>query len=185
AQAIAAQCVTVQQMAEDLAALAEGADLDRWEQVEPSALAEALLQSFGPLLALNRQRLSVEIAPGLGPLRGDRRRLLHALGNLLENASRHGPEGSTITLRMYRAAEEGTGRLVVLEVEDEGPGIPEGQREAVQAWGVGHGTGLGLSIVREIAERHGGRLRVGQAPGGGARLSLVLPSGGEEASPSE
>jgi two-component system nitrogen regulation sensor histidine kinase NtrY len=63
-------------------------------------------------------------------------------------------------------------------VEDQGQGIPAYKRDELTNPFVTtkkEGTGLGLSIAAKVAEAHGGRLEIGDAPGGGARVSLVLP----------
>ncbi|NLH81349.1 MAG: HAMP domain-containing histidine kinase, partial [Phyllobacteriaceae bacterium] len=89
------------------------------------------------------------------------------LTNLVDNASRHG--GRTVTVRCGTTA---TGTAFV-EVEDDGPGIDEAERAKIferfyRGPGVtAPGTGLGLSIVRDVAEGHGARVRVG--PGGDGR----------------
>ncbi|MCD0481294.1 PAS domain-containing protein [Streptacidiphilus sp. ASG 303] len=104
------------------------------------------------------------------------------LWNLLENAVRHG-EG-TVTIEVGAAREEVEGRVgegVAVTVSDEGPGIPEDAipRVFTRFWRGSRrgGTGLGLYIVKGIVEAHGGTIRVGRAPGGGARFRFVLPAG--------
>ncbi len=108
---------------------------------------------------------------------GEAPALERAVTNLLDNAAKWGPPGSTVTIRL--TAEDGVGRLVV---DDEGPGIAEADREKVfnRFWRAEEsrsmpGSGLGLSIVRQVVERHSGRVGAGSAPGGGARLVLEIP----------
>jgi two-component system sensor histidine kinase TctE len=90
------------------------------------------------------------------------------LKNLLDNALRYTPRGGSVTVRIRRV--EGS---VYLEVEDNGPGIPEGERQRVfdrfyRILGTNvDGSGLGLSIVREIAEQHDALIRVGSSPASG------------------
>ncbi|GAA3466847.1 sensor histidine kinase [Nonomuraea roseola] len=109
-------------------------------------------------------------------VRGNRLRLDRLVTNLLSNADRHGGEAFHVTVS--RCGDEG-----VVEVHDDGPGIPEDQREAVfqrftrldTARSRDHGgTGLGLAIARDIATAHGGTLRVGDSAKG-TRLVLRLP----------
>jgi signal transduction histidine kinase len=73
-----------------------------------------------------------------------------------------------------------------LTVDDDGPGIPESERERVLMRFVRldegrsrdeGGSGLGLAIVDEVVRAHGGSLFIGQAPAGGARIEIVLPAG--------
>jgi two-component system sensor histidine kinase KdpD len=97
-----------------------------------------------------------------------------ALTNLLENAAKFSRPGSTITVsaaRWHDTAE--------VSVGDQGPGIPEQDRQRVLEPFVrgenGGGAGLGLSIARAIVEAHGGQLRIVDAPGGGTRVIFRLP----------
>jgi signal transduction histidine kinase len=101
--------------------------------------------------------------------------LRQAVDNLLSNALRFAPRGTPIRARLERHGE--TWRL---SVRDEGPGIPEAQREAVFApfhrVDRGGGSGLGLAIVSEVLRQHGGRA-FAEAPtsGQGACVVLELP----------
>jgi two-component system OmpR family sensor kinase len=104
---------------------------------------------------------------------GDRAALRALMENLVDNAVRYTPSGS-VTVRVYRSDVS-----AVFEVEDRGPGIPAAERERVfdrfyrgEAAAQG-GTGLGLSIVRRIAERHGGKAELLDAPGGHGLLARV------------
>jgi signal transduction histidine kinase len=99
-----------------------------------------------------------------------------ALDNLLSNALKFAPDGSTIVVTVKLE----TGRLM-LSVKDQGPGIPEAEREIVfepfhRVRGGPPGTGLGLTIVREIATRHGGRSYVAPSTQG-AEIVLEFPAG--------
>lgn len=107
----------------------------------------------------------------------DRHDLLIVLRNLLDNAIRHAPSGTgRVSLR---ARAEGSG--VVLEVEDNGPGIPAAERGRVLdafyrvAGSETGGTGLGLSIVQTLLRRMGGRLVLADAPAGGLLVRVHLP----------
>ncbi len=100
--------------------------------------------------------------------------------NLLANAARHARDRVTVTL------DERDGR-VVLVVDDDGPGIPEGERERVFERFVrldesrtrdDGGAGLGLAIVRKVVDSSGGTVAVGAAPDGGARLTVSIPAVG-------
>ena len=120
------------------------------------------------------------VAPSALELVGDRDALRRALANLLDNALRHAPDGSTVTV----AAANGDDR-VRLEVADEGPGLDEADREKVfeRFWRAddsrdrnGGGSGLGLAIVKRIADAHGGSVSVRSAPGAGATFAIELPA---------
>ncbi len=106
------------------------------------------------------------------------------LGNLLENAVRHG-EG-TVTIEVSpvatRACAEGPAvERTEVTVSDEGPGIPDESvgRVFTRFWRGSKrgGTGLGLYIVKGIVEAHGGSITVGRARGGGAEFRFTLPVG--------
>ncbi|WP_067488973.1 HAMP domain-containing sensor histidine kinase [Actinomadura hibisca] len=123
-------------------------------------------------------RVTADVTPGLRAL-ADRDRLHQVLANLLDNAVRHGPPDGLITVT---ARPQGTG--VVLEVADEGPGIPPAERAHVfQRFSRGShagtpdgGTGLGLAIARWAIDLHGGDIHVVDSPRG-CRIRVVLPGG--------
>jgi len=118
-------------------------------------------------------RFDVRVADGIPEMWVDADKLDQVLGNLLENAVRHG--AGTVTIVVEPA---GDGASVT--VTDEGEGIPDEQRDRVftRFWRSGRrgGTGLGLYIVRGLVEAHGGQIEVGSGPGGGARFRFVLPA---------
>jgi signal transduction histidine kinase len=108
----------------------------------------------------------------------DRGRLHQVLVNLLDNAARHGPPGSLVTVVARPEGEQ-----MVLEIADEGPGIPPEDRERVfhrftrGERAVGGGTGLGLAIARWAVDLHGGHIAVA-APDPvrpGCRIRITLP----------
>jgi signal transduction histidine kinase len=110
----------------------------------------------------------------------DRRRMALAVGNLVENAVRYGKDGGTVTLRAGRHGHE-----TVLEVRDDGPGIPKEHLSRLfdrfyrtdrgRAAHAG-GTGLGLSIVKHLVEAHGGTVEVESVLGEGTAFTIRLPS---------
>jgi signal transduction histidine kinase len=93
--------------------------------------------------------------------------------NLLSNALRFAPRGSTVTASVERAGDKWR-----LSVQDEGPGVPEAQQEAIfqpfhRPDKSSSGAGLGLAIVQDVARRHGGRAYVA-AGGPGARFVVEM-----------
>jgi signal transduction histidine kinase len=97
------------------------------------------------------------------------------VGNLVENALRHGEGTVTVNVRPFESGAEVT-------VADEGEGIPEetASRVFTRFWRGGNrrgGTGLGLYIVKGLVEAHGGSVEVGRSPSGGAQFRFVLPAG--------
>jgi signal transduction histidine kinase len=110
---------------------------------------------------------------------GDRRLLAEAVGNLVDNAIKHAPAGSTVTIELVRGE-----RGVTVRVLDEGPGIaPEQMARLFRPFASRKGRagtegahGFGLWIVRLIVERHGGRIEVSPRDrGSGACFALTLP----------
>lgn len=114
-------------------------------------------------------------------LYGDDAGFERAIMNLFDNAAKWSPEGGVVTLRM-----EADGRLLTLEVSDQGPGIPEADRElvferfyrAIETRTM-PGSGLGLAIVRQVVVKHGGDIEALEAPGGGALMRMTLPGSAE------
>jgi signal transduction histidine kinase len=102
--------------------------------------------------------------------------------NLVQNAVTHTPPGTRVTAAVRR----GAAGEAVLEVVDDGPGVPPELRERAFERFVhgppapggglgGHGSGLGLAIVRAVAEAHGGTVTLEEQPAGGARFVVTLP----------
>ncbi len=163
----------------DLLLLAR-ADAGRSEAHRRLDLAEVAGEAAAEVAPLmGRRRLVVE---NERPLRveGSRDELHRMVLNLLDNAIRHTPPGSCVELILR---EEG-GRAVV-EVADDGPGIPADMRvqvfdrfvrgEGPADTARGTGTGLGLAIVSAVAESHGGSVEVSESRSGGARFVARIP----------
>ncbi|MET1011898.1 MAG: ATP-binding protein, partial [Actinomycetota bacterium] len=153
--------------------------------------AGALVPSTQPVLidemigsVLQRLQRSLEhvvvrttIRPDLPPVDADPVQIGQVLTNIIENASRFAPKGSEIhiTAARWRSA-------VQVRISDQGPGIPEAERDRVfeefyrrDAGGARGGTGLGLSIARAIVIAHGGTISAALAPGGGTAITFELP----------
>lgn len=135
---------------------------------------------------------AVEIAPLVGdreleidneralPVSGNPDELHRMVLNLLDNAARHTPPGARIELHLRRVGEE-----AVVEVADDGPGVPPRLREQIfdrfvrgegpADTAVGPGSGLGLSIVKSVALSHGGTVEAGESAAGGAQLRIRIP----------
>ncbi|MAQ17123.1 MAG: hypothetical protein CMN30_20315 [Sandaracinus sp.] len=108
---------------------------------------------------------------------GVRGQLHQVFINLITNACHAMPQGQG----ELRLSVEAKNRAVVIRVRDNGPGIPQGQRDAIfepffSTKGEGKGTGLGLSIVRNIVQQHGGAIEVESESGRGTTFSVILPA---------
>jgi two-component system, OmpR family, sensor kinase len=128
---------------------------------------------------IGERELMIEGDPPL-PVDGNPDELHRMVLNLLDNAVRHTPPGSTIELRL-----RAEGRNAVVEVADDGPGVPTELREQIferfvrgdgpADTAVGGGSGLGLAIVNAVASSHGGRAEVGESDSSGALFRIRLP----------
>ncbi|MCC3768035.1 sensor histidine kinase KdpD [Streptomyces sp. UNOC14_S4] len=122
-------------------------------------------------------RFLIRVVEPLPELWADPDKVDQVLGNLLENAVRHG-EG-TVTIEVSPALTKARAEGTAVTVSDEGPGIPEESmgRVFTRFWRGSKrgGTGLGLYIVKGIVEAHGGTITVDRAPRGGARFRFTLP----------
>ena len=168
------ECDRLAQLAEDLLVLArsgDGALAVRPRRLDAGEMLEHVRTRFAARAAERGRVIAVDAPEGLA-LDGDELRLSQALGNLVDNALRHGT--GTITLAARQA-----GGAVELTVTDEGPGLPPGLADrAFERFTRGDeartrgGAGLGLAIVRAIAEAHGGTAELGA----GSAVRLRLPS---------
>jgi PAS domain S-box-containing protein len=149
-------------------------------ECNPAEIAAGVIESAsvhlpeGIALSLN--------ADGAPSIMCDENKLRQVLVNLLDNAIKYSPDGGQVEIRLER---DGDGCLI--EVADEGLGIPSSEREKIfekfyrldpqQTKGVG-GSGLGLYICRELVERMYGKLSVDSQPGVGSRFTVALPERG-------
>ena len=162
--------------------LALSAAAARPASTEPVSLRQVLEDALEDALPAIRERnikLNVLTDPPVADftLRGERDKLTCLARNLLDNAARYSPRGSSI--RVELVSRDG---VVKLAVCDQGAGIPRELRERVfesyyRIPGAdGSGSGLGLAIVREIATQHGGSVEISEGDGGrGTRVSIILP----------
>ena len=138
-------------------------------------VARAVVESQRAAADAKSISLSI-VAEGPVEVDGERAPLRALIENLVDNAIRYTPAGSVV-VRCH-----GNDGNAVLEVEDSGPGIPAAERERVfdrfyRSEGAAEGgSGLGLAIVRRIAEHHGGRVELLDAPKGGLLVRVSIPS---------
>jgi signal transduction histidine kinase len=147
------------------------------DRVDLHAVAVDAASALAPL-ALKAGK-SIELGGSEQPVwvRGDAEVLSQAIRNLVENALHHTPRGTTVHIEL---GTDGT-----LRVSDHGPGVAPENRELIfhRFWRADRrpgGAGLGLAIVAKVAETHGGRIHVEDAPGGGACFVLELPASPEQ-----
>ncbi|WP_139150874.1 sensor histidine kinase [Halofilum ochraceum] len=168
--------VELQQLIENLLVLS-ARDLSRKpEHIDPAALIDEAISRHR--LAISSARLEVERQVDGRGFDGFRSVLQSAVSNLIGNAIRFSPEGGALYVRARRR-----GQRLIIEVADEGPGIPAAERPHVfepffqgEASPQGHvrGTGVGLSVVRDCVRAHDGRVEIvdGEYPGAHIRITL-------------
>ncbi|MEU7769177.1 HAMP domain-containing sensor histidine kinase [Nocardia sp. NPDC049190] len=160
----------------DLSSIEAGAfPLDREEFPVAPLLAEVVAEAEVMTAALGRGvRFRTDVQPSTVSVYADRARVHQVLLNLLDNAARHGPAGGEV-----RIAASARQNDTVIDVQDEGPGIPLAERATVfdrftrGGRTVGGGTGLGLAISRWVVDLHGGTIAVADP---GSRIRVVLPN---------
>jgi two-component system OmpR family sensor kinase len=175
--AAAAECDRLAQLAEDLLVLARAADGHLPVRPEPLgilALLEGTRDRFTDRAAERGRTILVD-APAELCVMGDPLRLRQALGNLVDNAVRHGEGDIALSARP-------TAGGVAIDVSDQGAGFDADIAERAferftraSESRSGEGAGLGLAIVRAIADAHGGRAEIVETPSGGT-VRLVLPA---------
>ncbi len=153
--------------------------------VSLNQIVERAMDLQGFSLAAEKIRVEIDLDPALPFIQGDPGHLQQVLMNLVGNArqaiEQHGQSG-TIRLRTKRIGE----RRVLLEVADNGPGIPQPILARIfdpffTTKPAGVGTGLGLAIVLSVVREHDGQVHVSSPPQGGAVFQIELPAASEMA----
>jgi two-component system, OmpR family, phosphate regulon sensor histidine kinase PhoR len=161
----------------DLAQIESGQVLLKLVPVPVELLIERAAELLRPQAEVKRQALSLQVPPDLMVL-ADEQQVSRVIGNLIHNAIKFTPEEGKIAVEANAIDDED----VLVCVTDNGPGIPQADRERIferfykadRARSHG-GTGLGLAIARHIVEGHGGRIWVESTAGQGARFCFTLP----------
>lgn len=183
ADRMTSEAIRVGRIIDDLLALSriEAEEYPIREPVSVAGLVEEAAERIRTLAEANEIRV---ISAGVGArhtVQGDRRQLVSAVANLLENACKYSDQGSSVSVESMA-----DGRWVEIAVRDHGIGIPSADLERVfeRFYRVDRarsretgGTGLGLAIVRHVAGNHRGDVRVESREGEGSTFVLRLPSG--------
>ncbi len=184
-ETILQQVLYLTRLVEDLRllALAEAGALR--VEVEPDSLGDLLQRSVEAIRPRAQSRgvaLSLDLPSGLPLVEMDRTRIAQVVGNLLENAIVHTPEGGQVTVVAVADA-----RSARVTVADSGEGVPPEELSRIferfhradpsrsRATG---GAGLGLTIAKQLVEAHGGTIRAESGPGPGSRFIFELPLSG-------
>lgn len=165
----------------DLGSLESGALSMKRDPVDMSDLLAYTVRSLVGMAGGKEVSLTVNQAgsAGMNMVSGDRGRLLQVLINLFANAIDFSPPGGLVAGTVL-----GEGRYVTVEILDQGPGVPPGDRDRIfekyrQGNGTGRsgGKGLGLAIVKKIVDLHGGSVRIeDREDAAGSRFVLTLPA---------
>ncbi len=159
-----------------LARTEPGAAAGAHERVDLADLARQAVADAVPFAHARGSRLALDVQPtddAVVPVHGEHSQLAMLIRNLVDNALRYSPPGAQIEVHVM-ADRQGA----VLTVDDNGPGIPPAERERVfdrfyrRSAHDEPGTGLGLAIVRQVAERHGARVSLGDSALGGLRVEV-------------
>jgi signal transduction histidine kinase len=153
------------------------------ERLDLGQVARDVAQSLGLLAEERAQRVTLDVASAV-PVEADRLVLREAVANIVDNAVKYSPPGSTIGIDVRTE-----GSQALLTVTDQGPGVPVEYRERIfdrffridEGRSRDHGgTGLGLAIAKWAVEANRGRLVVDAGPRGGSAFRIVLPLKGEQ-----
>ncbi len=183
---VQSEATRMSSLVEDLLLLAR-LDAGRPLERHDVDLTKMALESVGDArVVAPEHRWALELAEEPVTVVGDEQRLHQVLANLLSNARRHTPAGTTVTVGVHPSADD---TAALLTVRDNGPGIPAALQSSVfERFTRGDsartresgGAGLGLSLVQAITEAHGGDIRVSSQPGSTC-FTLTLPRRGPDA----
>lgn len=174
------ECARLGGLVDNVLAFTRGQKPEPFEAFDVPAMVEDAAALVQPLARRRSIDLEIKISKFTASPDGEVSALRRAVLNLLDNAVKHTPHGGKVTCTALEIDESSW----QIEVSDNGPGIPLGERKRIfdAFYRIGDelrrttpGTGLGLALVKRTAETHGGSIKVNDAPGGGARFTLSLP----------
>ncbi len=151
---------------------------------EPLDIGELVREIGNFNTAGSAVRFELVVEEDLPDIEADRSQVSQIVQNIVINAVQAMPKGGTVQARLSREigpreANLPAGEWFRLDIDDEGPGVPEAIRGRIfdpYFTTKSRGTGIGLAVCLAVARNHGGDIVVGDAPGGGARFSLFLPA---------
>ena len=162
----------------DFSRMEDGRFTLRLSQVDVQAEFEDTIYTYQALLRQEGIQLSYEPEDDVLPqIPGDAERLKQVFSNVLDNAAKHGGAGKRIDAAICQVENN-----VVITVRDYGPGIPEQELPFVKqkfykGSSKARGSGIGLAVCDEIIHLHNGTFEIANAPGGGALVTISLPTG--------
>lgn len=173
------ECARLGGLVENILAFTRKRGAGSFEPFDVREMIEDAVRLVKPLSEKKSIPLEVHIGEFAEPPSGDAAEIRRLLLNLLDNALKHAPSGGRVS-----CSTSTDGPDWLLEVADNGPGIPKHERARIfdPFYRIGDelrrstpGTGLGLALVKRSAEAHGGTVSVDDAPGGGSRFIVKLP----------
>ena len=170
-------------LVEQMLTLARNEPREPVGELDAVALEQAVAEGIADAHALAAARhIDLSLEEETATVRGDREALRTLVRNLVDNAVRYTPQGGSVRVRTRPGSRApGRGEPALLEVADSGPGIAPADRDRVfdrfyrRAGSPEGGSGLGLAIVKAVADRHGARILLGDAPEGGLLVTVLFP----------
>ena len=150
-----------------------------WEAIDLGAFLDETVRRHANLATRKGTRVALT-SQGNGLVQADRKRLRQVLDNLISNAVKYSPAGSSVTVS--HRLEQGSW---IVDVTDEGPGLTDTDRQTLFEYfatlsakptGGENSTGLGMAITRRAVEAHGGEIGVDSQPGNGSRFWFTIPA---------
>ncbi|MBS4219766.1 HAMP domain-containing histidine kinase [Bacillus sp. FJAT-49711] len=160
----------------DLSSLSSGKLSFIFEEIDLNYTVKKVVSQLQPRAERQGVQLVTNIHPNMKEIKADKNRLIQVLINLMDNALKFTPKDGTISI----SVNEGSGKSVVVNIEDTGIGIPTDKLESIKEKFVkgktqDSGTGLGLAICEEIIKGHHGTLHIDSREGEGTTVKVVLP----------
>lgn len=167
------------ELARDLLLYSRTASADQRESLEMTSCIEAALVPIEAQARLKKIWITKDLASNLPLIEANRSQIQQIVVNLCNNAIDALPEGGEIKIKA-RVSEGSSGRGWVLEVSDNGEGIPDSARGRIfdpffTTKESGEGAGLGLALVQEVVQKYRGRIDVRSEPGKGATFMVTFP----------
>jgi signal transduction histidine kinase len=162
----------------DIRRLEAGQPIGNTQMIKPCELAKEAVEIVLPIMENKNQEVSMVVPEELPSVWVDADMIRRVITNLLENGVKYTPTGS----KLYLGARQ-EGNMVLMWVQDTGPGIPPDERERIfdkftrlHGRGGPKGLGLGLAFCRLAVEAHGGQIWVEDGPESGACFKFTLPT---------
>lgn len=150
----------------------------KMQNISPSEVVDLVLRLLEHRLESYNVEIQLHREQPLPEIQGDPERLKEVLVNIIENACEAMEGGGFITIREEERSDASLGRVIVIRLADDGPGVPESIQEKILEPFFStkeEGSGLGLSIATRIVEEHGGHLELTSKEGEGSTFSIILP----------